>query len=41
MSNQLVHNEEFKNQTENLHKNGKSALEISREYNISKTSVYA
>ena len=40
MSNQPVYNEEFKKQIINLYKNGKPALEISREYNISKTTVY-
>jgi len=40
MSNQPLYNEEFKEQIVNLYKNGKPALEISREYNISKTTVY-
>ena len=40
MSKQPIYNEEFKKQIVNLYKNGKTALEISSEYKISKATVY-
>lgn len=38
---QPTYTDEFKKQIVNLYKNGKSAQNLSNEYNISKASIYA
>ena len=37
---QPTYNEEFKKQIVNLYKSGKPAMEIAKEYDISKTTLY-